>query len=133
MQEREGEGGEPIRILKFRTMHPDAEQMLERHLDENPADRAEWDQFCKLKNDPRIIPGIGHLLRKTSLDELPQLWNILKGEMSLVGPAAVPRLSQQPVRSRIQDVENSGAAGTDRNVAGQRPQRRRSGCTGVPG
>ena len=90
VQEREGEGGEPIPMLKFRTMYADAEQMLEHYLAENPADRAEWDQFYKLKNDPRIIPGIGSLLRKTSLDEIPQLWNILKGEMSLVGPRPFP-------------------------------------------
>jgi len=89
-QEREGEGQEPIRILKLRTMYPHADEMLEKHLDANPAAREEWTQFCKLKNDPRILPGIGHLLRKTSLDELPQLWNVLKGEMSLVGPRPFP-------------------------------------------
>lgn len=90
IQDREGENGKPIRILKFRTMYQDAEQMLEQHLQSNPADRAEWEQFLKLKNDPRVISGIGTLLRKTSLDEIPQLWNILKGEMSLVGPRPFP-------------------------------------------
>jgi Undecaprenyl-phosphate galactose phosphotransferase WbaP len=90
VQEREGEDGKPIRIFKFRTMHNGAEEMLDRHLAENPAARAEWEQFCKLRNDPRIIPGIGVLLRKTSLDEIPQLWNILKGQMSLVGPRPFP-------------------------------------------
>lgn len=84
-QDRVGRGGHVFTLWKLRTMVPDADARLQKHLAEDEAARREWDAFQKLKSDPRITP-IGHLLRKTSLDELPQLWNVLKGDMSLVGP-----------------------------------------------
>lgn len=84
-QERIGLNGRSFRLLKIRTMVPDAEAKLDTYLASNPRARAEWDSTQKLKNDPRIT-RIGVVLRKTSLDELPQLLNVLRGEMSLVGP-----------------------------------------------
>ena len=84
-QARVGRGGQTFRLLKLRTMVPNAETRLEEFLSSNPEARAEWDATQKLKNDPGITK-IGRLLRKTSLDELPQLLNVLAGQMSLVGP-----------------------------------------------
>lgn len=83
--DRVGRGGRTFRMLKLRTMVPDADRMLDTYLNQNAAARLEWDCTQKLKNDPRIT-GIGRFLRKTSFDELPQLWNVLIGDMSLVGP-----------------------------------------------
>ncbi|MFD0858032.1 sugar transferase [Roseovarius aquimarinus] len=91
-QARLGKGGSRFSILKLRTMVRDADRLLEVHLAADPALRAEWDTTQKLRNDPRIT-RIGSFLRKTSLDELPQLWNVLRGDMSLVGPR--PMLPEQ--------------------------------------
>ena len=82
---RVGKNGKSFRMLKLRTMVPDAEALLEKYLATNAEARREWDSTQKLKNDPRITK-FGRFLRKTSADELPQLWNVLKGDMSLVGP-----------------------------------------------
>ena len=89
-QEREGLGGRRIRVWKIRTMVAGAEAVLDRHLAADAAARDEWTRHMKLRHDPRIVPVIGHHLRRFSIDELPQLWNVLKGEMSLVGPRPFP-------------------------------------------
>ncbi len=84
-QLRVGKGGKTFRMWKLRSMVTDADARMEGYLAGNPDARAEWDKTQKLKNDPRIT-GFGQFLRRSSLDELPQLWNVLKGDMSLVGP-----------------------------------------------
>lgn len=84
-QDRLGQHGRRFSILKLRTMVRDADALLEQYLDACPKLRREWDETQKLKQDPRITP-VGRFLRASSLDELPQLWNVLKGDMSLVGP-----------------------------------------------
>lgn len=86
--ERIGRGGKPFPCYKFRTMYADADARLQELLANNPDMKKEWDASHKLKNDPRVTP-IGLFLRKTSLDELPQFWNVLKGDLSVVGPRPV--------------------------------------------
>ncbi len=85
---RLGQNGRKIKVLKFRTMYFDAESRLEQMLEEDPALKVEWSKNFKLQNDPRITP-IGRFLRKTSLDELPQFWNVLTGEMAVIGPRPI--------------------------------------------
>jgi Undecaprenyl-phosphate galactose phosphotransferase WbaP len=87
---RVGRGGQMFSCLKFRTMVPNADQVLRELLEANPELRAEWVRDHKLRNDPRVT-RLGRFLRRTSLDELPQLLNVLRGEMSLVGPRPVVR------------------------------------------
>jgi exopolysaccharide production protein ExoY len=85
---RVGLNGTTFLCLKFRSMIVDGDGVLERHLARNPASAREWRESRKLKNDPRVT-HLGRLLRKSSLDELPQLFNVLRGEMSCVGPRPI--------------------------------------------
>ena len=85
---RIGKNGKPFKIFKFRSMYMNADKKLKEILETNPKAKKEWEQNFKLKNDPRITP-IGNFLRKSSLDELPQFINSLKGDMSVVGPRPV--------------------------------------------
>ena len=87
-QSRLGFGGKTFRCLKFRSMCTDAEARLVSVLENSPEAREEWERDHKLKNDPRIT-AIGAVIRKLSLDELPQLFNVLRGDMTLVGPRPI--------------------------------------------
>lgn len=87
-QRRLGTDGAPFQILKFRTMVPNAESVLAAYLALDPQAKAEWDADRKIRKDPRIT-HVGAIMRKFSLDELPQFWNVLKGDMSIVGPRPI--------------------------------------------
>lgn len=90
VQQRIGKHGRPFPCFKFRTMHVNADLLLSQHLRNSSAARAAWAADFKLRRDPRIT-RIGHFVRKFSLDEFPQLLNIIRGEMSLVGPRPIIR------------------------------------------
>jgi Undecaprenyl-phosphate galactose phosphotransferase WbaP len=86
-QERMGKGGEIFTLLKFRSMYRDADERLQQVLEADPERRREYETYHKLQDDPRVTP-MGRLLRAYSLDELPQLLNVVRGDMSLIGPRA---------------------------------------------
>ena len=102
-QRRVGADGAPFVALKLRTMVPDADAVLERALAADPALRAEWEQHFKLERDPRVTAA-GRLLRRTSLDELPQFVNVLRGEMSLVGPRPLPAYHHEELSERVRSL-----------------------------
>lgn len=102
-QERLGKNDVPFKTIKFRTMVPEAERVLQEKLDSDPALRAEWETHFKLRRDPRIT-RVGAWLRASSLDELPQLINVLRGEMSLVGPRPLPEYHQRQLAARTQHL-----------------------------
>lgn len=83
--ERIGKDGKLFKCYKFRSMYTNGDEILEKYLEENPDKKVEWETYHKLDDDPRVTP-IGKFIRKTSIDELPQLLNVLEGSMSLVGP-----------------------------------------------
>jgi exopolysaccharide production protein ExoY len=95
LNERVGYGGKVFAMYKFRSMHTNGDDILNALLDRCPKSKAHWEAYQKLPNDPRIT-RIGHFLRKSSIDELPQLINVLKGNMSIVGP--------RPILPNQQDV-----------------------------
>jgi lipopolysaccharide/colanic/teichoic acid biosynthesis glycosyltransferase len=94
-QDRVGRHGRVFRMWKLRSMVENADKALEAYLDSNPEARREWDLHQKLRHDPRIT-NIGRIIRASSLDELPQLWNVLRGDMSIVGPRPM-MCSQQAI------------------------------------
>jgi lipopolysaccharide/colanic/teichoic acid biosynthesis glycosyltransferase len=128
-QDREGRKGGTIRVPKIRTMMPDAERRMEELLRSDPALRDEWESAFKLKDDPRVIPVVGRLFRRFSIDELPQLWTVVLGQMSLVGPRPFPAYhldALSPHARRLRDEVRPGITGlwqvTSRGRAGVEAQ-----------
>ncbi len=106
-QERLGLNGTLFRMWKIRTMFSNSDELLKKHFAENPSAREEWDNYFCLKSDPRIAGRIGRFARKFSIDELPQFYNVLKGEMSLVGPRPVPIEEHLLFPNDKRDIRNS--------------------------
>lgn len=107
VQSRVGRNGGMISIFKIRSMYCDAEQRLEASLATDDRMRSEWESFFKLRVDPRALPRIGSFMRRTSLDELPQLWNVIRGEMSIIGPRPLPSYHVQSFGEEFRAIRSS--------------------------
>ena len=105
LQERIGKNGIKFKCIKFRTMYPEAKDILENLLMKNDALKREFEETHKIKNDPRITT-IGKLLRKSSLDELPQFINVLRGEMSIVGPRPIVKDEKKKYAGNFKKVSS---------------------------
>jgi Undecaprenyl-phosphate galactose phosphotransferase WbaP len=110
-QKRIGRNGATLKVLKLRTMYTDSQRRLNKHLEDNPLARSEWQRFAKLRQDPRVLPILGNLLRRSSADELPQLWNVLCGNMSLVGPRPLPAYHAERFDEEFRSLRTSVAPG----------------------
>ena len=106
-QNRIGLGGRSISVPKIRTMRHDADHKLEEHFTANPAAREEWQNRFKLSEDPRLIPLVGRFFRRFSIDELPQLWAVIRGDMSLVGPRPFPDYHVAQFTPRFNELRQS--------------------------
>jgi len=103
LQTRIGAKGKPFKMWKFRTMRPDAERVLQEKLEQDPSFRDEWEKRYKSPDDPRVT-RLGRFLRISSLDELPQFINILRGEMALIGPRPLPPYHDEELPDRVKDL-----------------------------
>ncbi|AWK85191.1 hypothetical protein DEW08_02435 [Azospirillum thermophilum] len=113
-QTRIGMDGHLFSLWKLRTMVPDADKMLLQVIQASVDAQSDWHQSMKIKSDPRIIPVLGHIMRRFSIDELPQFWNVLRGDMSLVGPRPLPSYHVErldPAADRIRRRVRPGVTG----------------------
>jgi lipopolysaccharide/colanic/teichoic acid biosynthesis glycosyltransferase len=111
VQERDGYRGAALRVRKVRTMRRDAQAALDAILASDPVARDEWSRYGRLVGDPRVLGRLGRFLRRTSLDELPQIWQVVAGDMALVGPRPVERWISEAMDDDFRELRRSRRPG----------------------